>query len=264
MSGKKRGVSVLSLYNLIITIIMLAPLVVVILTSFTPTMFYQIPTLHWSLRWYRAIFVSSGYVRGFYLSCELAVLGALISLAIGFFTAFVIVRYDFRSKSLLDTLVMAPIAVPSVVLGLALLQFYVKMNLMDTFFSLLMAHVVITVPYLIKTASASLRAVSRDMELAAMNLGGTWWQSFWYVTMPMVKSGLISGYIFAFLVSFGEVAMTLFIVGSTYQTLPVRMFNYMTDVNTPVIAAISSLLIFISVALMLILNRIFGLKNVMS
>jgi putative spermidine/putrescine transport system permease protein len=243
---------------------MLAPLVVVILTSFTPTMFYQIPTLHWSLRWYRAIFISTGYVKGFFLSCELAVFGAAISLVIGFLTSFVIVRYDFKGKNVVDSLFMLPIAVPSVVLGLALLQFFVRFNLMDTFFSLLIAHVVVTVPYLIRTASASLRAVSRDMELAAMNLGGTWWQSFWYVTMPMVKSGLISGYIFAFLVSFGEVAMTLFIVGSNYQTLPVRMFNFMTDINTPVIAAISALLIFISVAMMLILDRFFGLKNVMS
>jgi len=251
----------LKVFNIIVTIFMIAPLVLVILTSFTPKEFYTIPVLEWSLRWYKTAMRSAGFIRGFFLSCTLAVVAGFISLIIGFLSAFAIVRYDFKGKTLADLLFMSPLSVPGVALGIALLQYFVKFNLFNTFFGLLMAHTVITVPYIIKTAGVSLRAVSKDMELAAMNLGATWGQTFWYITMPLIRPGLISGYIFAFLISFGEVAVTLFIIGPSYQTLPVRIFNYMFDINTPVIAAISTLLILFSIVLMIVLDRIFGLKN---
>ncbi len=123
MSGKKRGVSVLSLYNLIITIIMLAPLVVVILTSFTRPCSIKFPHLTLVVALVQGHFCLVGIRQGFLSSCELAVLGALISLAIGFFTAFVIVRYDFRSEACSTAWLWRPSPCHRVVLGLALLQF---------------------------------------------------------------------------------------------------------------------------------------------
>ena len=254
----------LKVFNIIVAIIMIAPLFLVVLTSFTPKEFYEIPVFEWSLRWYKTLMRSTGFIRGFSLSFVLALVAGFFSLLIGFFSAFAMVRYDFKGKTLADALFMSPLTVPAVCLGIALLQFFIKFNIFNTFFGLLMGHIVITVPYIIKTAGVSLRAVSKDMELAAMNLGATWGQSFLYITMPLIRPGLISGYIFAFLISFGEVALTLFIIGPSYQTLPVRIFNYMFDINTPVIAAISTLLILFSIVLMVVLDKLFGLKNLLN
>jgi len=259
-SGKGKSVFLTS-FNVLVTVFMLAPMVLVILTSFTPGMFYEIPTTQWSLQWYRAI-IDVGFLNGFVVSMGLALLAALVSLILGFLAAFVMTRYVFKGKVMADALFMAPIIVPAVALGVGLLQFYVNVGLYNTFFALLLAHVVITVPYIIRTAAVSLSAVSREMELAAMDLGATSRQSFVHVTMPLIKSGLISGYIFAFLISFGEVAMTIFIIGSKYTTLPVDMFNYMLQVNTPVIAAMSTLLIVFSIVLMVVLDRLFGLRTI--
>jgi len=261
---KNRINTPLHVFNIVVTFFMIAPLLLIILTSFTPEAYNTLPTSVWSLRWYQAIAKSPGFINGFILSLVLAAVAGAVSLVIGFLAAFVMVRYDFKGKALADAFFMAPLAVPSVALGIALLQLFVRINLFNTFFGLLAAHVVITVPYLIKTAGVSLRAVSKDMELAAMNLGATWFQSFIHITMPLIKQGLISGYIFAFLVSFGEVAVTLFIIGPSYQTLPVRIFSYLIDQSTPLIASISTLLILFSVVLMVILDRLFGLKNIIN
>lgn len=261
-NGKGNG-RVLTTFNVLVTVFMLSPMVLVMLTSFTSSAFYEIPTTHWSLKWYRAI-GGVGFINGFLISLGLALLAALISLVLGFLAAFVMTRYVFKGKAVADALFMAPIVVPAVALGVALLQFFVNVGWYNTFYALLVAHVVITGPYIIRTAAVSLAAVSRDMELAAMDLGANSRQSFLRVTMPLIKSGLISGYIFAFLISFGEVAMTIFIIGSRYTTLPVQMFNYMLDVNTPVIAAMSTMLILFSVALMVVLDRLFGLRTIIS
>jgi len=251
----------LKVFNILVSIFMIAPLLLIVLTSFTPKEFFEVPTFEWSLRWYRTLMRTTGFHMGFYLSCMLAALAAFISMTLGFFAAFAIVRYDFKGKALAETLFMSPLTIPNVALGIALLQFFVRFNLFNTFLGLLMAHVVVTVPYIIKTTGVSLRAVNKDMELAAMNLGATWGQTFWHITVPLIRPGLISGFIFAFLISFGEVAMTLFIIGPSYQTLPVRIFNFMFDINTPLIAAVSALLILFSVVLMLVLDWLFGLKN---
>jgi putative spermidine/putrescine transport system permease protein len=259
-SVKGKGVWLTS-FNVVVTVIMLAPMILVMLTSFTPSAYYEIPTMHWSLQWYREI-SRVGFLDGLVVSLGLALLAALCSLILGFLAAFVMTRYVFKGKVAIDAIFMAPIVVPAVALGVALLQFFVNVRMYNTFYALLVAHVVITVPYIIRTAAVSLAAVSRDMEMAAMDLGASSRQSFMYVTMPLIRSGLISGYIFAFLISFGEVAMTIFVIGSKYTTLPVKMFNYMLQVNTPVIAAMSTVLIGFSVLLMVVLDRLFGLRTI--
>lgn len=262
MMESKHKFSLLGLFNVIIAIIMLAPLILIILTSFTPTMYYQVPTTEWSLKWYAEILNQSAFIKAFFLSGTLAILAALVSMVVGFLASYAIIRFDFPGKSLLDSFFTLPITIPAVVIGISLLQYFARNGLYNTFFGLLMTHSVVVLPYIIKNCCNSLRTVSRDMELAAMNVGATWYQAFWHVTAPLVKTGLMSGFLFAFLVSFSEVTVTLFITGPSYQTLPIRLFNFMIDINTPLVASISSMLIIISVILMLVLERLIGLKNI--
>ena len=122
-------------------------------------------------------------------------------------------------------------------------------------------HAVVTLPYTMRTLSAAIRAVPYDLELAAMNLGAGWARTFWRVTLPLTNRGLIASLVFAFIISFDEVTVTLFIAGPTYQTLPVRMYNYLSDQVDPTVAAISTLLMLLSLVVILVLERVVGLRN---
>lgn len=251
----------LLIVNVLLTIFMLAPILIIVLTSFTPTSQYKIPTTQWSLQWYAQILTRPAYIKGFGFSMVLALVAAIISTLVGFMASFALCRYEFKGKKIVDSLFFAPLSIPGVVIGNALIIYYSKMGLYDTFFSFLMAHVIITVPYVIKTISTSIVAVSKDMELAALNLGASYFTTFRKVTIPLIRTGIVGAFIYAYLVSFGEVTIAIFISGSKYVSLPLLMYNYMQDLNTPMIAAISTLLILYALILMVIVNKVVGLKK---
>ncbi len=258
---KKETRGWLMVVNILLTIFMLAPIFIIVLTSFTPTSQYKIPTTEWSLKWYQQILTRPAYIQGFGFSMLLALVAALIATIIGFMAAFALCRYEFKGKKLVDSLFFAPLSIPGVVIGNALIIYYSKIGMYDTFFSFLMAHVIITVPYVIKTISTSIAGVSKDMELAALNLGASYFTTFRKITIPLIKTGIVGAFIYAYLVSFGEVTIAIFISGSKYVSLPLMMYNYMQDSNTPMIAAISTLLIVYALVLMVVVNKIVGLKK---
>ena len=168
---------------------------------------------------------------------------------------------DFSGYRYHTSTFFAPLSIPAVVIGNALIIYYSKLGMYDTFFSFLMAHVIITVPYVIKTINTSIAGVSKDMELAALNLGASYFTTFRKITIPLIKTGIAGAFIYAYLVSFGEVTIAIFISGSKYVSLPLLMYNYMQDMNTPMIAAISTLLILYALVLMAVINKVVGLKK---
>jgi len=194
----------------------------------------------------------------------LGVSAATISIILGFLASFALNRYDFRGKSVLDTLFLSPLTIPHVALGFAFLIFSFSVGLYNTFWNFLLAHIVCTTPYSVRTIGTSLAGVGKDMELAAMNLGASWFKSFTKVTIPLIKTGMIGAFLFAFLISFGEVTIAIFIAGSRWMPLPLVMFNFMADRNTPMIAAVSTMLIVFAGGLALLIDRIVGLKTLMT
>ncbi len=248
-------------YGLLLAVFMLAPLVLIVWMSFTPDEFFKLPTREFTLRWYRQVFAHPGFVDAFVLSMRLAVVSALVASVLAFFAAYAIVRFDFPGRGALDALFMSPMIVPAVVFGIAVLQFLNRFGLYNTFASLVAAHVIVVVPFALRAINAALREVPQELEWAAMNLGASRLRALRSVTLPIALKGVAAGFIFAFIMSFDEVTVTIFMTGPAYQTLPLRIYNYLSDQVDPTVAAVSSLLILLSLVLILILDRVGGLKT---
>jgi putative spermidine/putrescine transport system permease protein len=247
--------------NVAMIVFMLAPLVLVVWMSFTPDEFFSLPVQAFSLRWYEAAFAYPGFVDAFVLSALLALAAATVAVTLGFLAAYALVRFRFPGRAALDAFFMSPLLVPAVVLGIALLQFVNRLGLYNTFAGLLAAHVVIVVPYTVRVIVTALRAVSEDVEWAAMNLGARRGRMLRRITLPLARRGMVAAFLFAFILSFDEVTVTIFMTGPAYQTLPIRVYNYLTDQVDPTVAAVSTLLIALSAVLVIVLDRIVGLEN---
>ncbi|MBI1735652.1 MAG: ABC transporter permease [Candidatus Rokubacteria bacterium] len=247
--------------NVLMIVFMLAPLVLVVWMSFTPDEFFSLPLDTFSLRWYHEAFAYPGFVEAFVLSALLALAAATVAVTLGFLAAYALVRFQFPGRAALDAFFVSPLLVPAVVLGIALLQFVNRLGLYNTFAGLLAAHVVVVVPYTVRVIVTALRSVSEDLEWAAMNLGARRGTMLRRITLPLARRGMLAAFLFAFILSFDEVTVTIFMTGPAYQTLPIRVYNYLTDQVDPTVAAVSTLLILLSGVLVILLDRIVGLEN---
>jgi putative spermidine/putrescine transport system permease protein len=252
---------VLAILNVLMMVFMLAPLVLVVWMSFTPDEFFALPLTTFSLRWYREAFAYPGFVSAFVLSALLALAAATVAVALGFLAAYALVRFRFPGRAALDAFFVSPLLVPAVVLGIALLQFVNRLGLYNTFAGLLAAHVVVVVPYTVRVIATALRSVPEDVEWAAMNLGARRGTMLRRITLPLARRGSLAAFLFAFILSFDEVTVTIFMTGPAYQTLPIRVYNYLTDQVDPTVAAVSTLLIALSAVLVIALDRIVGLEH---
>jgi putative spermidine/putrescine transport system permease protein len=254
---------VLLLFNIAMLVFMLAPLVMIVWMSFTPGELLVPPFSSFSLRWYRAAFAYPGFMNALALSLQLALVSALVATALSFLAAYALVRgRRFPGVDLANGLFLSPLVIPAVVFGIAMLQFINAMGLYNTFASVVLAHVVVITPFAIRTLQASLGAVPIELEWAAMNLGASRATVLARIVLPVCARGLLAAFLLAFLMSFSEVTVTIFMTGPAYQTLPVRIYNYLTDQVDPTVAAVSAMLIALSLVLILALDRLGGLTNV--
>jgi putative spermidine/putrescine transport system permease protein len=153
---------------------------------------------------------------------------------------------------------MAPIVLPGIVLGIALLIFLNRTPLAQSFGGLFAAHLVVALPYVVRTVAATLEGFDRIVEEAAASLGAPPLAAFWTVTLPLIKPGVIAGATFAFITSFDELVVSLFLTGPRLSTLPVQIYNYIEFASDPTIAAISVLLIVFTTAVVLLVERVVG------
>jgi putative spermidine/putrescine transport system permease protein len=244
--------------NIVMLILVLAPVVLVIWMSFTPAASFILPVSQFSLRWYREALSYPGFIDAFVLSAELAALAALAALACGFLATYGLVRFRPPGHDALMAFFTSPLLVPSVVFGIAMLQFVNRFGLYNQLAGLVLAHVVLVVPYAIRSLGATLCAVPEDLEWAAMVHGASRARMLLRVTLPLCARGLLTAFLFCFLLSFSDVTVTIFMTGPALQTLPVRIYNYMSDRIDPTVAAVSSLVVLISLALVLVLNLLGG------
>jgi len=241
-------------FNAAMIALMLAPIVLVVWMSFTPEAFFRVPLDGFSLRWYREALSYPDFVDAFVLSAKLAALAALMATALSFLAAYGLVRYRLAGRGFLLGFFTSPLVVPAVVFGIAMLQFVNRIGLYNNLVGLLFAHVVVITPYAIRTLHATLQAVPEEMEWAAMVLGATRLRMLARVTVPLAARGIATAFLFCFLLSFSEVTMTIFMTGPALQTLPVRIYNYLTDRIDPTVAAVSSLVVLVSLCLVFLAN----------
>lgn len=229
--------------NALIALYLLAPVLVVVATSVTTTAYPVFPPHGFTLRWYGEFLNNPEFMSGVRLSALLAFAATLIATCLGTAAALGLARGPRRTRSALAALFLSPIVFPAIVLGLALLIFYSRVGFSGSFAGLVAAHVVLVTPFVVRLVAASLAEFDDSVEEAARNLGAGWPRVFFQVTLPIIRPGVVAGAVFAFIISFDELVVTLFLAGPGMQTLPIRIYSFVQYNSTPIISAISTTLI---------------------
>jgi putative spermidine/putrescine transport system permease protein len=250
--------ALLILVNVAVYTFILAPILVVIPVSFSETQYLVFPPRGFTLRWYANFFATRELADSLWTSLHLAAWTTAICTVLGTMAALALVRARYPGREALRTFLMAPIVMPRLVLGIAFLMFISKTVLSGRFGGLLIAHVVVALPYVIRTVGASLVGLDRAVEEAASSLGASPLVAFRTVTLPLLKPGILAGAIFAFVTSFDELVASLFLTGPRLTTLPVQIYTYIEYTSDPTIAAISVVLIGFTTAVVLVTERIVG------
>ncbi|APQ11255.1 ABC transporter permease [Pseudomonas oryzihabitans] len=250
-------------FHTLVMVFMLAPLVVVCLVAFTPENTLSLPTAGFSLRWFAAVFERADFLTAFYNSLQLAALSASLATLIAVPAGLAITRYRFPGQGLLNGLFLSPIIIPHLVLGVAMLRLFALLGVNGSFSWLVLAHVVVITPYVLRLVIAAAIGIDRSAEQAAESLGASRTTLFCRITLPMILPGVAGGWLLAFINSFDEVTLSIFVTSPATQTLPVRMYVYATESIDPMMAAVSALVIALTAATMILLDRIYGLDRVL-
>ena len=251
------------LFNALFLAFILAPLVVVVAVSFTDKGYISMPFDGASLRWFRAILENEDIVDAFWLSVRLALVAATLGVALAVPAALAIARYRFPGRGALTGFFLSPMMIPAVVLGIAFLRFLSLLGLGGSFWALCATHVIIVVPYALRLALSSAVGLDRDAERAALSCGASRFTAFRRVVLPMIRTGVVGGWVLSFIQSFDELTMTIFVATPGTTTLPVAMYNQIAQTIDPLVASVSTVLIAGTVVLMLLLDRMVGLDRVL-
>jgi putative spermidine/putrescine transport system permease protein len=242
-------------------VMLAAPAVLVIVQSFTSGETMRFPPPGFSLRWYQKAWESELFMNSLGISTYVAIIVAIVALVIGFAAAFAINRYSFPGKSVLQGLAFSPLIVPAVALGIGLLYLFAWAKLTQTIYPLLLGHLVLAIPYVVRTILASLVLHDQTLEQAAMNLRAPPWRVLRRITLPLILPGLLSAAIFAFVTSFGNVTVSAFLTYGGNVTLPVQIFAYVDTSYDPLVAAVSGLMILVTMAVILTIERLIGTER---
>lgn len=237
------------------------PVLVVMLAAFSTTSYLTIPPRGLTLAWFAKVLSDPEWLAAIRMSLGLATGSTLVALVLGVAAAYAIAHRMVPAADTLTALVMAPLVMPSVVIGIALLQFYSVTGLRGSLGGLLLAHVVITVPYIVRAALSSLGGLDGALEEAARTLGASGFAAFRLVTLPLIRPGLVAGALFAFITSLDNVPVSIFLITARQTTLPVLIFTSVEMGVDPSVAAISTLLILATGAVLLLAERRTGLHR---
>lgn len=234
---------ILILINALIVLFLAAPIIVVMATAFTTTAYPVFPPSGFTLQWFQRVFETPVFTEAARLSAVLALCSTAIACTLGTLGALGLVRWRGRGQQALSAFMLSPILFPTIVLGLALLVFYSRVGLSGSFAGLVIGHSIVATPFVIRLVMASLAEFDPAVEEAARNLGAGWWRTFFQVTLPLIRPGVIAGGVFAFIISFDELVVTLFLAAPGMSTLPVRIFTFLEYSSEPTISAIATMLI---------------------
>ncbi len=238
------------------------PILVVLVASVSTTPYLVFPPKGFTLRWFSDITSLGDFITAFEYSFEVAVLATALSMLLGTWIALVIGRNQFPGRSLLMSFFLSPIILPELAVAVGLLQYFSQSGLIHGLLAVVLAHSVICTPYAVRTITAATARADRSIEDCAASLGAAPWRVLRDVTLPLLKPGLLSGAIMAFVISFDNVTISLFLSAPGRITLPALLFNQAaeTGLNTT-IAAVSALLVIFMMGLMLLVERAIGLEK---
>lgn len=243
---------------------MLAPLAVVALVAFTPDGYLSLPLHGPSLRWFRAIASHPEFVDSFWISIRLGLASATLATMVLLPASLAIGRARFAGRDAILAFVMSPLMVPAVVMGVALLRFLTLFGIQGTFGGLMLCHAVVVGPYVLRMLLAAVAGIDADVERAAVSLGAGRWTTFRRVTVPMLLAGLAGGWVLAFITSFDELTVTVFVASPQTTPLPLRLFSHIAETTDPLVASVSAVILALSAALLILLDRLYGVDRLFS
>jgi len=237
------------------------PLLVVIAISFTATEYLRFPPQGLTLRWYWQVLSDPTFIEAFVVSGELAAAATATALLLGVPAALVFARKRFPLTQVLSALFLSPLVLPTIVLGVAILQYASALGFARSFLALFVGHVVLVTPYVIRTSLASLSGMEPAHEEAAQDLGATPLQTFFLITLPQIKAGVIAGALFAFINSWINVEVSIFNSTAQLVTIPVKLFNYIQFNIDPTLAAVSAATIYIAILVVVAIDLAVGIER---
>lgn len=239
---------------------LLLPLVVVVFVSFNPTKYPSFPPEGFSLQWYAAFFDDGRLISALWNSLVVAAGSAVVAGAVGLVAAIGFVRRDFGYKNVLSSILFLPMLISPVVIGVALTAFLTTVGMEKNYVFLILGHSTLVLPYVFVTVRAQLYGLDRSIEEAALTLGANELETFVEVTLPSVLPGLAAGMLLAFVISFGEFTATQFWVQPATTTAPIEIYTMVRTSITPMINAMATVLMIITVVIPLALDVLLG-KN---
>jgi putative spermidine/putrescine transport system permease protein len=242
-------------------VFLMTPLVVTVIVSFGSSPVFTLPPAGWSTRWFERLPATQGLISSVLSSLQIAALSTAIALVLGTLCAISLVRGQFRGREAVATLLVSPLMVPGLVVGVAMLQAFRAYGLRDVWLSLLVAHVVITLPYVARSVLAALSLFDFTLIDAARTLGCSYPAALRKVLVPALGPAFLTSGMFAFLASMDNYPISIFFTDAWTKTLPIQMLQYVEERPDPTIAAISAGLILLAVVALVISDRLVGLRR---
>lgn len=247
----------LYIFACVVMLLLVAPTLIVIPMSFSDSQYLEFPPETWSLRWYRNYFGSPEWMQATATSLKAAVLTMLVATPVGVIAAYGLHCSQIAFVRVAFLLLITPMMVPVVLVAIGAFYVFVKMKLLYSLTGLVLAHSVLALPLVLIVTGSALKSYDMNQELAARSLGAPRWKAFLTITVPQIRFAIVTSALLAFLTSFDEVVVAMFISGGDNPTLTRNMFNALRDQIDPTIAAISTIMILLT-SVMMMLAQIFG------
>ena len=254
----KKG-KLLTIFVVLVYIFLFAPLVVIAMTSIGTENYIAFPPKGFTLKWFTNIFQSESFMSSMATSFIISIVATLVALIIGVPAAYGLSRSKFKGVDALKSFFFSPLIVPGIVIGFALFQFLIAELNLSVYLSLFIGHTLVIIPYIIRVVGSSLEGVEYSIEEAALSLGCTKVQSFFKVVIPNITSGIIAAFMLAFINSFNNVPVSMFLTGPGVSTLPITMMNYIEYNYDPTVSALSVVLMIITIGVMFVAEKTLGL-----
>jgi putative spermidine/putrescine transport system permease protein len=242
-------------------IFLMTPLVVTVAVSFGSSSVFSLPPPDWSMRWYDSLAGTRGLWPALLTSIEVAAFSTVVALALGTLCAIALVRGRFPGRDAIATFLVSPLMLPGLVVGIAMLQGFKAAGLREAYSSLLIAHVIITLPYVVRTVLGALTLFDFSLIDAARTLGCSYPKAIMRVLVPGLGPAFLTSGMFAFLASMDNYPISIFFTDAWTKTLPIQMLQYVEENPDPTIAAISSGLVLLVVLALLVGGRLVGLRK---
>lgn len=251
----------LALFAICVFLFLFLPLVIITITAFGEESTITFPIKNFSFKWFVNVFKSETFITSFLVSIKIAFLATLLALLVGVPSAYAMARANIKGKKFLKSFFLSPTIIPGIVLGFSLYQLIVIKFRIPIFYGLLLGHFLTVLPYIIRVVGSSLEQFDFSIEEAACSLGCNRISSFFKVVLPNITSGISAAFMLAFINSFNNIPVSMFLSGPGISTFPTSLMNYIEYYYDPTVSAVSVLLMLATIVIMFIVEKTLGIVS---